>query len=83
MIPSIKTTSALWIRQREISPPSSGLEGKYKYTDAVAVGNKIYMIPFNVDDVGVLDVETGSFSAIVSAGTTSMGIRSSLTARFT
>ena len=45
-----------------------GMQGDWKYNGAVAVGNKIYFAPDDLDDVGVLDTSdnTNTFTTIAT-----------------
>ena len=45
---------------------ATNLTGDYKYSAGVAVGTKVYAIPLNQDNVGVIDTVDGTFSTIAT-----------------
>ena len=46
--------------------PITGVTGERKYIDAVVVGPKIYAMPLNQDDIGVVDTTAGTFATIAT-----------------
>ena len=46
--------------------PITGVTGERKYIDAVVVEPKIYAMPLNQDDIGVVDTTAGTFATIAT-----------------
>ena len=58
------TFSEISIGPKIIRDGLAALEDFAKYSDATAVGTKVFFTPFSVDNIGVLDTVTSAFSTI-------------------